>query len=464
LKKDDLPILPEEALFRYRVISEVRALVLKGQPLGVSVRQVAGQEHMTMDGKTRHVSERTIQRWLSKHKESGILGLVPKKRSTIESSRVLSPDLLSFLKNEKGKDIYATIPELLRRAKEYGLVQEDENICPSTVWRAFGRMGIDTKRHARPNLDDQLRFAYWERMQMGLSDFVHFRAGRNRLRRCAVYILDDATRRGLNVVVTTSENTEAFLKLFFETLLDYGKMDCMYTDRGPGYRSLDTITVMAQLDIKYILGRARYPEGHGKIERFNRSLRARSLRHFDGNPEIDPDLESLTLRLRHDLFEIYNHLPHESLNKETPEYRWSNSKRPLRPTDDVDTLASKFVITEERTVSNDNIVRHGGLYYEMPFGHARTRVNIYRRVLEDNALYVLHKEHMVRLFEVDIHENAITPRARKRKSKKPEPPHPITKSASMLNYDKTYGSILDADGGFSDRDQDNEGKNYEDLD
>ena len=70
------------------------------------------------------------------------------------------------------------------------------------------------------------------RMQMVLADFKHFRAGATRAKRAAVYMLDDATRYGLDVKVATSEKPEPVLHLLHDVITVYGFMSLLYWDGG----------------------------------------------------------------------------------------------------------------------------------------------------------------------------------------------------------------------------------------
>jgi transposase InsO family protein len=445
-------LLSPKVLFRYRVVGEVKAFLTLGKPLNEAVRLVASEPHVSGQdfGVTKRVSERTIRRWLKAYDEHGLRGLVPQKRKAESASQVVPAKVLDYLRSEYEQDPKATIPGIIKKAKESGHIGAGQEICRSSVWRAFGRMGIDTSRRSNKAIDDKRRFAYAERMQSVLSDFVQFRAGPKRLKRIAVYFLDDATRYGLGVAVAagTGENTALFLPLLYFVISHYGLMDLFYSDQGPAYTSDDTAAVFAQLSRPHIMGRSRYPEAHGKIERFNRSLRHRLLRHFDGNPEIDPDPGSLLLRLRHDLQEVYNHTPHEGLRGDTPAQRWNASKRKLEVPENLEAIKAAFIVTETRLVSEDNVISYDGRDLDVPFGYAGQRIKIYRHILDENSLSVLHEGRLVRIAETDLYSNATTPRA-KRKKKKEQPFH-ITKSASMMRFDKMYGSILTPDGGFQD--------------
>ena len=319
----------------------------------------------------------------------------------------------------------------------------------TTVWRACQRMGIDT-RHRKGRRDrDARRYAYGQRMQMVLADFVHFRAGIKRARRVAVYFLDDATRYGLDVVVTTSEQAIVFLKALHGVISMAGLMDAFYLDRGPAFIANVTHTVFTQMEIPFIHGEARYPQGHGKIERFNRSVRTRLLRTLDGSPEVDPDLGALGIRLRHDLHEIYNHTPHESLKKQTPWMRWSQS-RPLNAAPSSEWLKRCFTLQESRRVSNDHVIKYHGTQYEVPRGHGGKKIIVHNRILEDEALYVLHQGRFVRIHPVDTLRNAYSKRGTTAHTNKDTEATPHCKSSSTMAFEQAYSCVLDADGGFSD--------------
>jgi hypothetical protein len=309
------------------------------------------------------------------------------------------------------------------------------------------RMGLDTAR-SRKSPADTRRFAYRERMQLVMADFKHFRAGPTRCRRLAIYLLDDATRFGLDVAVTTDgEDAETVLLAVARVLRKWGRFDRLYVDRGPGFRADDLAHVLARLGIGLILGREGYPEGRGKIERFNRSLEARLLRGLPAEG-VDPDPAALTLRLRHDLHEVYNHAPHERLERETPWQRF-DAGRALVPIEET-ALRAAFVAGVERLVSADHIVSVDGVAYEMPIGFARQKVILERHLLDGGSLH--HPDRhgtLVCLQPVDVHANATARRARRLDEAPPDERPPVP-TASMLRFQQQLGPITAPDGGFPD--------------
>jgi len=109
-----------------------------------------------------------------------------------------------------------------------------------------------------------------------------------------------------------------FLRGLYETIRTCGLMSILYLDQGPGFIAESTVRVLANLGVLLIHGEAAYPEGHGKIERWNRTCLADLLRGLDRRPDVDPDCGALELRLRHYVREIYNQRPHESLAGDSP--------------------------------------------------------------------------------------------------------------------------------------------------
>jgi putative transposase len=448
--KNDLPLLDEpsdDALFRYQVLSQVLVREYSGEPRSQAIAAVAAVEHISAERKLRKVSQRSIYRWLAAYESQGFAGLMPAARPHIEDSLVITQPLIDFFKNQKTTDPWASVPELIRRATITGLIRPDQLINRVTVWRTLKRLGIATSRGKNPVDRDSRRFAYPHRMQMVLCDGKHFRAGAARLRRMAYFFLDDATRMGLYVVVGTSENAELFMRGLYETMLAYGMIDALYVDRGPGFVATDVIEVLRKLAILYIQGTAGYPQGHGKIERFNRTVKAQVLRHFDGNPEIDPHCGALQLRLAHYLRNQYNLTPHESLGQQAPGACFHNDQKPLRFAQNQHHLRQAFILHTKRRVSNDNVLSIDGVFYEVIRGYAGSRVMVHRNVLEASVA-IMHQGRLVRLSPVDLHKNAREKRARPQGQDKNEQQSALTKGSAQMAFERDMRPVIDTDGGF----------------
>ncbi|MBN1461821.1 MAG: transposase family protein, partial [Armatimonadetes bacterium] len=294
---------------------------------------------------------------------------------------------------------------------------------------------------------DARRFAYPHRLDMILSDGKHFRAGPTRARRVVLFFLDDATRFPLHAVVGTSENAPLFLRGLYEAITKYGLMSGIYLDHGPGFIAADTIYVVASLGAALIHGKKAYPEGHGKIERFNRTVLNDLLRGLSGRPDVDPDPRALELRINHYLEAHYSQRPHESLNKEKPYDRFHGDDKNLDFPEDHEALRAKFEVTLSRRVSSDNVVSVSSVSYDVPRGYKGQRVQLRRKLLGAGGIFFLHEGRLMELHPTDLAANARAKRARGNAHKDADPP-PRT-SAADLAYQRDYGSVVDADGGYS---------------
>jgi transposase InsO family protein len=434
---------PEDALFRYQVLSQVLVCKHQGLTNPDAIEVVASSSHVTPAGKVRTVSKRSIYRWLADYKKNDFAGLLPAARKPIPPI-ALSQNLLDFFKEQKEADPRTSIPELIRRARALYLVPDDEDIDRTTVWRNLKSMGVPTKRRKQIKLQDKKRFAYPHRMDMILCDGKHFRAGITRKRRVALFFLDDATRMILGVKTGTAESAQLFLHGLYQVINTYGRMTTIFLDNGPGFIADDTINVLRKLGILLINGTVAYPEGHGKIERFNQTAQEQILRLLDKNPEVDPSCTALDLRLNHYLSNQYVHTPHEGLNKETPWSRFHNDERQLRFFENQNEIRQAFILHETRRVSADNVISFKSTNYEVPPGHAGEAITLRRNVL-DATLSILHHEAIVTLAPVNLHANA---RDKRSISQKTEEQKQLPKSSAQISYDKEVGPIITADGGF----------------
>jgi hypothetical protein len=313
-------------------------------------------------------------------------------------------------------------------------------------------MGLPTRARPSKREGDMRRWRYPQRMQCVLADGKHFRAGARRLRRVALFFLDDATRYGLHAVVGSSESTLLFLRGLHDMVSSHGLADLVYLDRGPGFISAHTLEVVqGGLGAWLIHGRARYPQGHGALERFHRTAGEQLLRSLDGAAEVDPACAALTLRLQHFL-DRYNNTPHQTLGGDTPRQRWE-AGRPLRFPEDHAELYRRFVVREDRKVSADHVIKLDGRLWEAPRGLGDSWVQVTRHVL-DGRLWVLHEGRMVELAELDPHANATESRG-SAADQQPLASEGVPRTAATLAFDRDLRPLVGPDGGFHDQQNEN---------
>jgi putative transposase len=450
----DSPHVSPKALLRYQMLAQLSARVLRGLTPAEAIREILKLTFYDHRGRRFELSERSLYRWKRAYETDGLSGLEPKARPRSKGSEVLSADFLTFLEAEKKLDPAASVPELIRRARTQGILEEDEAISRTSGWRACHRLDLPLRRAHTKKTQDMRRFAYPHRMMMVLADGKHFRAGIKRCKRVALFLLDDATRLGLGVVVCTSEQTTLFLRALHKAICAFGLMKVLFLDNGSGFISEDTHATLARLRICLIHGTAGYPEGHGKIERFNRTVLDQCIRCLAGNPQVDPDPGALSLRLSHWLTESYNHTPHESLHGATPAERFMTDSQTLEIVQKRAWLDECFQASCERRVSADNVVKLDGAQYELPIGHAGEKICVSRHLL-DNTVWIRHQGRQIQLHVVDLKANAYSRRARAKTEDQAPQEAPVCTAASQ-RFDADFSPVVDPDGGFAKGDQDDQ--------
>lgn len=432
------------AISRYGAVALVLARVAEGRSISQAISEVTKGVLLDLSGKEIRITGRTLYRWVSAYKKYGLDGLCPKSRKLRRASRVLSDDFLAFMTKQKELDPDSSLPELIRRAVLLGI--GGGKISRSTAWRAARKLNLPIFASSGLDKTDMRRFQYTHRMQMVLCDGKHFRAGEQRLRRVALIFIDDSSRFTLDGEVGTSESSNFFLRSLWSVIKKWGLMAALYIDHGPGFISADTATVCARLGIAIIFGRVRYPEGHGKVERFNRTMKADLIRNLSRNPEVDPSVSALSIRLRHYLVNDYNRRHHEEI-KQSPESVFLADSLPLSLPEDLEKMAQHFVICETRRVSRDQIVSVDGINYEMPQGYAGRIVEVYRNIL-DGTVSVKHQNKMITLQPPDLTLNAMTPRIiATTKEVKSRP----VRSAADIAFMKDHQPIVGTGGDFFNR-------------
>jgi transposase InsO family protein len=438
----------DKVIDRYAIVAGVLAKVASGMSLGSAIAQVTSAPFPTLSGRQIQPSTRTLYRWIAAFKSKGMAGLVDPPRQAKTISRALPKPFLDFLSAEKEDDPDASLPEIIRRAELRGIIAE-QSVDRSTVWRTARRLNLPIFAEKHPKTDNMRRFAHPYRMRMMLSDGKYFRVGPTRRRRVALAFLDDCSRYGATVVVGKSESTAVFLRGLHKVICRVGLMDALFLDGGPGFISSDTMTVCARLNIALIHGRARYPEGHGKIERFNQTYWNDVIRGLAADQTIDTTPSALEHRLEHYLTVMYNRRPHESLDGLSPEQKWAADGRPLRLVGDMRKLEQHFLMTDRRKVANDNVIMVEGVGYETPRGHAGRIVQTFRHLLDDTVA-ILHEGKLVQLAPVDLAANARDRRAKAERAARPPPTRQI-KTAADLAFERDHKTMVTRGGDFFDK-------------
>jgi transposase InsO family protein len=434
---------PDEdvALLRYLVVTQVCAAVVAGAGKTAAIREVARRPQLDHRGRLLNIGERTLWRWLAAWEEAGVAGLARAPREAQASS--LPTGFLKLLVELKQSWPETSIPEVIRIARSSGVIPEDEAIDRTTVWRQCKRQGLPTRRRNAAKKDRQRPWRFPNRMLCVLADGKHFRAGAKRVRRVVVFFLDNATRFILAAVVGTSESAALALRGRRRVIHRWGLLSCLYVDHGFKYR--DLMRASATLHIALILGAKAYPEGHGALERFNRTADEQLLCGWPSNPAIDPELAALERRVEHWAFEQYNHTPHEALDHDTPAQRFHADSRALEIPASEAAVDEAFVTSFDRRVTNHNCVSIDKVLWEIPIGHRGEKIDIFRNMIT-GTLAVQHDGERVQIQPVDLTSNAYQ-RNDPHPDSQPGQPGPRPTAADIA-WDRDHPPLPDNDGNY----------------
>lgn len=426
------------------VIAVVIHEMAKGKKMSKIFKDIIKEGVYDDKGKRINLSLATLYRWWKQHQMRDKASHKDRWASPRLNTTSLPQEFIDFMCQTKDDDWEASIPEVIRQAEALKIISPGSvNRC--TAYRCAKRLGLPLVQPQGKRHHNMMRFSYPNRMMMVLCDGKHFRAGKEERKRVAFVFLDDATRYVPVAVVGTSENAELFARGLFELIARYGVGFFIFFDNGSAFISHEIRELCHGLGITIIHGTPRYPEGRGKIERWNRTFQSQLLRAFRGNPNISSEIPELEDRINHYIHEIYNKTPHSSLKGKTPLQRWNEDERPLQLVKDIRSLKENFYFTFERKVSRDNVVNLNGVWFEAPTGSAGRHVKIRKDLISSRYfLWDQKEERYIDLSPVNPTNNSYI--RRKMAVKERGKQLPTTTAATLVYEQCSPTPLVDSNG------------------
>ena len=303
----------------------------------------------------------TILRWIKTYKESNgkLEALYPSSRSDRGVSRGMDEETALALIGLRKEMPKATVPVLIETMEKRRLVSPGVNLNLSTVYRLLHRHNLMNLKEGKPV--DRRKFEVELPNDLWQSDVLHGPMvdvdGKNR-KTYLIAFIDDHSRLVPHGQFYLNERLDSFLDALEQALLKRGLPRKLYLDNGAAFRSKHLAHVAASLGIALIHARPYKPQGKGKIERFNRTVRMQFLPAFRGKylGELN---EAFDLWLN----EIYHQRKHGSTGQ-SPFERFTAHMECLRaaPKD----LKDYFRQPAWRRVAKDRTVILNGKLYEAP--------------------------------------------------------------------------------------------------
>jgi len=350
------------AIFRFGVISDFvsPARLDWGECARLLTEKCARQWQIPFSTRTR-LSPATIRSWIRAYEKGGqrLEAIYPHSRSDRGAGRALDPETTLALIGLRREMPRATVRSLIRTAQQRGVVDCEQHLAESTLWRLLKREGL--MERAEQAAVDRRRFEAELPNDIWQSDVMHGPAvcaqGKNR-KAYLIAFIDDMSRLICHAQFYLSENLDRYLDALRQALLTRGLPRKLYVDNGPAFRSFHLHQITASLGIALIHARPYQPQGKGKVERFFRTVRS------DFLPAVrTQSLNDLNLALDCWLRDVYHNREHRSTGQ-TPLARYAAHCECVRaaPKD----LQDHFRKQARRRVAKDRTVALAGRLYEAP--------------------------------------------------------------------------------------------------
>jgi len=410
------------ALCRYQAISAYLALDPPRGKRGELLAELAQRTWPGPGGEPLRASAETLRSWVRRYRTQGLSGLRDKPRPQ-RGIVALSPEQVDTVLALKREVPERSLDRLIQIAEETKLMAPGE-LTRSTVHRVLRREGISGRPASEHDTRDLDRFEALRPNDLWQSDvrtgpWLPDPARPGKVRRTKLCsFLDDHSRKLLYGRFAFNEGLPELELVFRRCLQKYGCPKRVYYDNGKIYRAGHMRHIVATLGIHAIVFTEAYrPEGHGKIEAFNRLAKAAFVAEVKASRirTLDALNEAFVAWMD---FE-YNRRVHTETGQ-TPGDRFREGIAHLDYIDEQQ-LSRAFRWHEQRTADKTGVFSLFGTRYQVGPELSRKRFDIYYDPEALDEVEVHHDGRFVercRPFSVSQH--------RRPKPTSPEPAAPAT--------------------------------------
>lgn len=419
------------ALCRYEVVGRYLALKPKRGTKRRLLEELAGETWTGPDGEPFRVAAETIRVWARRYRRGGLRGLKDKERPQrgVNALTEEQRELVCALKEEVPE---RSLERIIKIAEELGKVERGV-LRRSTVHRVLQARGLSARASRVPDRHDLDRFEadfandLWQ-SDMLVGPWLPDPDRPGKVRRAHLYaFLDDHSRLLLHGRFSFRENLPYLELVFRRSLQKWGVPRRVYYDNGQVYRSGHMKRIGAYLGIhRIVFTKPRRPEGHGKIEAFNRYVRAAFIAELKASSvtTLDELNEAFVAWADRD----YNRRVHSETG-EAPLDRWRREADRARYADD-EKMRQAFLWKETRTADKAGVFGLLGVRYQVGPELARRKLEVR---FDPEAL---HEVEVWRGGEFRMRARPLAVSAHRRPRPKPEevPPADAPKIADYLGH------------------------------
>lgn len=365
------------ALLRYQAISAYLSLdPPRGQRAEI-LQQLAAKTWTLADGRQVQFAAETLRGWVRRFRQGGLAALedAPRARPGVTVLTEAQKDLLCQLK----RDVTSrSLDRIIEIAEETGKIPPGL-LSRSTVHRVLQRRGLSKRKRGEASTDDLDRFEAAFPNDLWQSDMLAGpwlpdpdNPGKRRQAWLHAF-LDDHSRLLLAGRWAFKSDLPTLELVFREALRRHGLPGRVYYDNGGPYRSRHMAQIVAVLSNQEPIYTTPYrPEGHGKIEAFNRFCRAAFIDEVKASSILSLDALNRAFRAWVDL--KYNRREHGETGQ-APWDRWRDGAHRIVHVDER-VLVDAFLFRASRTTDKAGVLKLHGTRYQVGPELARKKVEV----------------------------------------------------------------------------------------
>ncbi len=394
-----------KALARYQVISAYLALDPPRGQRGALLKRLAARSWVGDDGEPFTAEAETIRKWVARYRTSGLEGLEDKAHP-LRGTQALSAEQIELVCGLKQEVPERSLDRIITIAEEMKLIEAGV-LRRSTLHRVLQSRDLSKRRLRDVDATDLDRFEADAPNDLWQSDMLTGpwlpdpkRPGHNR--RAYLYaFLDDHSRLLLHGRFSFKGDLPALELVFRRSLQKYGKSRRVYYDNGQTYRSHHMKHIVATAGIHgMVFTKVRRPQGHGKIEAFNRFVRGAFIAEIKASRirTIDELNEAWVAWADHD----YNRRIHSETGQK-PRDRWRGGADRVEWLDE-QKLRQAFLWSEERVPDKSGVFSLFGTEFQVGSDQAKKKIEVRYDPEVLDSIEVWYRGHFVeRLSPFQVH-------------------------------------------------------------
>ena len=373
------------ALFKFSLIAPIINNNFSENTVKEYLENITAKKYTLPNGKTKEFTPNTLRFWVSDYKKYGFDGLMPKSRSDIGNSRVLTKKQKDYIISRKEENSRLTAKHIYNEMLVSNIIVDTE-VSLSTVTRFISKNNLKFRNSSKERKAFELENPN-DCWQADTSVGPYLIIDGKKKKTVLIMFLDDCSRLITYGEFFFEENVLNLEAVFKKAVASRGISKKLYFDNGKVYQSHQFSMICDSLGVSISYARPYSPESKGKIERTFRSIKETWLNTLDWNKIAS--LQELNYLFKQFLNEKYFNKIHSSIN-DTPLNKFMSYADNIKFITSTKQLDYAFLHREQRRVNKDSTVSLNKILFEVPKKYIGDRIKIRFSPLDLSKAYIFN--------------------------------------------------------------------------